>query len=67
MKTVYTIESMIYPHTIPGPLEQENHIFKISNKLPYYSSTLILPNSVHHRIHIGTVLHAENNIKYSIG
>ena len=27
IKTVYTTEYMIYPHIIPGPLEQENRIF----------------------------------------
>ena len=56
-----------YPHAFPGPLEQENCIFKISNKLFYYGYILILPNIVHHRIHIGTVLHAANKLKYSIG
>ena len=63
---MYTTEYRIYPHAFPGPLEQENHIFKISNKLLYYGYILILPNGAHDRIHMGTVLHAENNIKYSI-
>ena len=52
-----------YPHAFPGPLEHVSHISKISNKLLYYGYILILPNSVHDRIHIGTVLYAENKIK----
>ena len=56
-----------YPHAFPGPLEQECNMSKISNKLLYYGNILILSNSVHHRIHTGTVVHAENNIQYSIG